>query len=153
MEQRSKCDKEMEKDDKQNPFKNLFKKCFAKKDISPYQGQTPLHVAIAIKNIEAVEIIMERAAAEKLREQLLCVCAEGNEFKNTVFMGQLPLSVAALAAKSEGIDMYIIDHLISKNAKIWYKNKKGDTVFHSLIKYADVKPDKTQRIKKTFKHL
>lgn len=153
MEQRSKCDKEMEKDDKQSPFKNLFKKCFAKKDMSPYQGQTPLHVAIAIKNKEAVEIIMERAATKKLREQLLCVCAEGNEFKNTVFMGQLPLSVAALAAKSEGIDMEIIDYLISQNAKIWYKNKKGDTVFHSLIKYADVKPDKIQRIKKTFKHL
>lgn len=153
MEQRSICDKELKKEDKQNSFKTPPKKCFARKDISPYQGQTPLHVAIAIKNTEAVEMILETAENEKFHEQLLCICAEGNEFKNTVFMGQLPLSVAALAAKSEEIDKYMIEYLISKNAKIWYKNKKGDTVFHSLIKYADVKPDKIQRIKKTFKHL
>lgn len=153
MEQRSKCDKEMKKEDKQNSFKNLMEKCFANKDISQYQGQTPLHVAIAIKNTEAVKIILEKAEQMQLHEQLLCICAEGNEFKNTVFMGQLPLSVAALAAKSDGNDMYIINYLISKNAKIWYKNKKGDTVFHSLIKYADVKPDKIERIQKTFKHL
>lgn len=153
MEQRSNCDKETKKDDKQYPLKKPMKKSSALTDISPYQGQTPLHVAIAIKNIEAVKIILEKAAKEQLREQLLCLCAVGNEFKNTIFMGQLPLSVAALAAKSEGIDKDIIDYLILNKAKVWYKNEKGDTVFHSLIKYADVKPDKIQRIRKTFKYI
>lgn len=32
-----------------------------------------------------------------------------------------------------------------------YKNEHGDTVFHSLIKYADDYPEKMEHIKPTFK--
>lgn len=120
------------------------------KERSPYEGQTPLHVAIAKGNYRAVKIILKETN-EKETQELLSTCAVGKEFKNTVLMGQLPLSVAALAFKDN--EFRIVNHLLKRKAEIWNMNEKGDTVFHSLIKYADVYPDKIQNIKDTFEFL
>lgn len=117
---------------------------------SNFKGQTILHVAIAKGNLEAVKIILKKTKNEEIQE-LFCTCAVGSKFKNTVLMGQLPLSVAALACKDK--DFRIITHLLLQKAKIWNQNEDGDTVFHSLIKYADIYPEKTQHLKKTFKFL
>lgn len=117
---------------------------------SNFKGQTILHVAIAKGNLEAVKIILKRTKNEEIQE-LFCTCAVGSKFKNTVLMGQLPLSVAALACKDK--DFRIITHLLLQKAKIWNQNEDGDTVFHSLIKYADIYPEKTQHLKKTFEFL
>lgn len=107
---------------------------------SSFKGQTILHVAIAKGNLEAVKIILKKTRNEEIQE-LFCTCAVGSKFKNTVLMGQLPLSVAALACKDK--DFRIITHLLLQKAKIWNQNEDGDTVFHSLIKYADIYPEKT----------
>lgn len=117
---------------------------------SNFKGQTILHVAIAKGNLEAVKIILENTKNEEI-QKLLCTCAVGSKFNNTVLMGQLPLSVAALACKEK--DFQIITHLLLQKAKIWNQNEDGDTVFHSLIKYADIYPEKTQHLKKTFEFL
>lgn len=141
MEQRSEC--YMKKKVCQSPLEKLRRIFSTEKDTekerSPYEGQTPLHVAIAKGNYRAVKIILKESN-EKETQELLSTCAVGKEFKNTVLMGQLPLSVAALAFKDN--KFRIVKHLLKRKAKIWNMNEKGDTVFHSLIKYADVYPDK-----------
>lgn len=114
-----------------------------------FKGQTPLHVAIVNGNIKAVKLFLE--ISEDMAQTLLCEPAIGTQFKNTVLMGQLPLSVAALACRNENFE--ILEYLLHKNAKIGNTNEDGDTVFHSLIKYADVDPEKIRHIKPTFEFL
>lgn len=114
-----------------------------------YKGQTPLHVAIVKGNFSAVETILQ-ITDKKLTQELLSICAVGEKFQNTVLIGQLPFSVAALACTNE--DFKIIDYLFEK-VEIWEKNEAGDTVFHSLIRYADIYPEKMQHIQPTFKHI
>lgn len=120
-----------------------------REDAEDFKGQTPLHVAIVNGNITAVKLFLEKS--EDTAQKLLLEPAIGTKFKNTVLMGQLPLSVAALACRNENFEM--IEYLLHKNAKIGNTNEDGDTVFHSLIKYADVDPEKMQHIKPTFKYL
>lgn len=114
-----------------------------------YRGQTPLHVAIVKGNFSAVETILE-IADKQTTQELLGICADGEKFKNTVLIGQLPFSVAALVCTNK--DFKIIDYLLEK-VEIWKQNKAGDTVFHSLIRYADIYPEKMQHIRPTFEHI
>lgn len=121
-----------------------------REDAEDFKGQTPLHVAIVNGNITAVKLFLQNSE-DKVQKQLLLEPAIGTKFKNTVLMGQLPLSVAALACRNENFE--IVEYLLHKKAKIGNTNEDGDTVFHSLIKYADVDPEKMQHIKPTFKYL
>lgn len=114
-----------------------------------YKGQTPLHVAIVKGNFSAVEKILQ-ITDKKLTQELLSICAVGEKFKNTVLIGQLPFSVAALACRNK--EFQIIDYLLKK-VDIWEKNEAGDTVFHSLIRYADIYPEKMKHIQHTFEHI
>lgn len=114
-----------------------------------YKGQTPLHVAIVNGNIKAVKCFLGNS--KTMTQTLLCKPAIGTKFKNTVLMGQLPLNVAALACRNEHFE--IINYLLKKNADIGKANEDGDTVFHSLIKYADADPEKIQHIIPTFEFL
>ena len=66
-------------------------------------------------------------------------------------MGQLPLSVAALACEDENFK--IMEKLIGYGAVIEKKNDSADSVFHSLIKYAKISPDKMLNIFATFDFL
>lgn len=114
-----------------------------------FKGQTLLHIAIVNGNIKAVKLFLE--ISEDMAQTLLCKPAIGTHFKNTVLMGQLPLSVAALACRNENFEK--LEYLLHKNTKIGNTNEDGDTVFHSLIKYADVDHEKIQHIKSTFEFL
>ena len=116
-----------------------------------FEGQTPLHVAIVRKSNESVKRIIHVGKKEKILTQLLETVSEGTKFDNTVLIGQLPLTVAALSCKNKNFT--IMDTLLTSGAKIWWTNKHGDTVFHSLIKYADIYPEKISHIHATFEFL
>lgn len=120
-------------------------------DWKGFKGQSPLHVAIVKEYPKHVAEILKIAKVNKMTQALLCIPATGDKFKNTVLIGQLPLSVAALSCKNE--DFEIITSLLDNHARIWLKNEHGDTVFHSLIKYVDEYPEKMERIKPTFEFL
>lgn len=120
------------------------------KRANKYKGQTPLHVAIVKGNIKVVEIILKTANEHKFSKKLLKTCAVGKKFKNTVLIGQLPFTVAALACKNK--DFQIIKYLLPE-VDVWKKNKDGDTVFHSLIKYADIYPEKMENIRPSFEYV
>lgn len=119
--------------------------------VKGFEGQSPLHVAIVREYTTHVVEILKIAKVNEMTQALLCIPAKGDKFKNTVLIGQLPLSVAALSCKNK--DSKIIEILLQNHARIWLKNEHGDTVFHSLIKYADDYPEKMEHIKPTFKFL
>ncbi|XP_078327961.1 uncharacterized protein LOC111104880 isoform X2 [Crassostrea virginica] len=116
-----------------------------------FEGQTPLHVAIARDKYKAVQNILTVGRKYKILPKLLRKKSTGSKFRNTVLMGQLPLTVAALVCKNNTFD--IIKTLLKNGARIWWRNENKDTVFHSLIQYADRYPEKMPHIQVTFKFL
>ena len=62
--------------------------------------------------------------------------------KGTPMMGELPLSVAALTLNTKKVQAILtIDKLCLKG-----RNSKGDTIIHSLIRYAPYRPDAKNEI-------
>ena len=114
----------------------------ARESSENFHGQTALHIAITKGNASAVDIMISRSNSERQSlTDLLHTCATGSRFVNTVMMGELPLSVAALKN-----DMEIVDLLIDSDVDVSRTNSQGDTVFHSLVKYAAVYPEKIQNV-------
>jgi len=115
-----------------------------------YKGQTALHVAIAKGNTKAVKIMLSKRTKKACSQKydLKHNLALGKKFANTVMMGELPLSVAALTFNKE-----MINTLVNKGAKKHRHNSKGDTVFHSLIRYAAIYPEKTKDVLNTLDYL
>lgn len=66
-------------------------------------------------------------------------------------MGQLPLTVAALVGDTEIVE--IVDLLIKNKADLHAQTKEEDTVFHSLVKYAAIYPDKVIGVIQMVRHI
>jgi len=67
--------------------------------LSPYAGQTPLHLAVSKGNVWLVGILMQQLSRQELITWKVCLLksrACGTMFRQTVMMGELPLTTAAL---------------------------------------------------------
>lgn len=115
-----------------------------------FRGQTALHMAITKCNKAAIEAMLGACSTHKKEEMssLLQTRATGFRFVNTVMMGQIPLTVAALTGNIE-----IVDVLIKSGADLHIQNDEEDTVFHSLVKYAATYPEKVMNIIQMMRHL
>ena len=122
----------------------------ARRESEDYHGQTALHIAIAKGNVEAVETMLSEILnlSQNLKAALLHQLATGIKFVNTVMMGELPLSVAALTFNQ---DMIIA--ILQNGAEMERRNTKGDTVFHSLIRYAAIYPEHISNVLATLAFL
>ncbi|XP_045201368.2 transient receptor potential cation channel subfamily V member 5-like [Mercenaria mercenaria] len=122
----------------------------ARKESQDYYGQTALHIAIAKGNVDAVEDMLSEILnlSQNLKNALLHTMATGQKFANTVMMGELPLSVAALTFNFEMINV-----LMYNGAEMERRNTKGDTVFHSLIRFAAIYPELTPSVLATMEFL
>ncbi|XP_060068115.1 transient receptor potential cation channel subfamily V member 5-like [Ylistrum balloti] len=123
----------------------------ARENSEDYKGQTAFHIAITKGNEQAVETMLvqaKQAQSTDLLKRMIYTEATGARFVNTVMMGGIPLSVAALAFY-EGI----VTTLIENDAEIEFANVDGDTVFHSLIKYAAIYPEKVIDVVSMLRHL
>lgn len=116
-----------------------------------FLGQTALHISITKGNAKATKTMLE-IGQEKLPSNqmttLLQTKATGSRFVNTVMMGQLPLTVAALKGNKK-----IIKYLLKFGAELQNRNEEGDTVFHSLVKYAAIYPEKVIGIVEIVRYL
>lgn len=115
-----------------------------------FRGQTALHMAITKCNEAAIEAMLKACRKHKNEEMstLLQTRATGFRFVNTVMMGQIPLTVAALTG-----NIKIVDALIRYGADLYIQNDEEDTVFHSLVKYAATYPEKVMTIIQMMRHL
>ena len=122
----------------------------ARRESEEYHGQTALHIAIAKGNVDAVETMLSEILnlSQNLKNALLHQLATGFKFVNTVMMGELPLSVAALTFNQE-----MIVALLQNGAELERRNTKGDTVFHTLIRYAAIYPEHVPNILVTMNFL
>ncbi|XP_061194714.1 transient receptor potential cation channel subfamily V member 5-like [Saccostrea echinata] len=123
------------------------------KENPEFYGQIPLHIAIAKGNLSVIELMLKQAQKNTNKKNsflqgLLHKQASGSRFVNTIMMGQLPLTVAALKGDPE-----VIDLLIEYGANIVQQNSLCDTVFHSIVKYAAIYPDKINYLKEMLLNL
>ncbi|KAL3835938.1 hypothetical protein ACJMK2_021425 [Sinanodonta woodiana] len=112
-----------------------------------FRGQTPLHMAISKQNKELVKQLLDAArkhwqkrykSEDEAVQKILKQTATGLKFKNNVMMGQLPLSIAALTG-----DKDIVKYLLEQEeTDIYQQNSDGDNLCHSLLKYANIIPDR-----------
>ncbi|KAL3835965.1 hypothetical protein ACJMK2_021424 [Sinanodonta woodiana] len=112
-----------------------------------FRGQTPLHMVICIQNIELVKHLFD--AARKIKpddnkleydgvKEVLSQRATCLKFKNNVLMAQLPLLIAALT-DNERVVKLLLEH---KETDVYQENSHGDNICHSLLKYANIIPDR-----------
>nr|XP_034303068.1 uncharacterized protein LOC117680422 isoform X2 [Crassostrea gigas] len=115
-----------------------------------FHGQTALHMAITKSNKEAIQEMLRVGIRYKKKEMstLLHIRATGSRFVNTVMMGQLPLTVAALTGNTD-----IVDVLLEFGADLNIQNEEEDTVLHSLVKYAATYPEKVITIIQMMQHI
>ena len=113
-------------------------------------GQTPLHIAITQGNANAVETLLTKSEllGPGQKWNILHQRATGSKFVNTVMMGEIPLTVAALKLNTN-----ILEVLIRHGAELSKQNRMGDNVCHSLIKYAHLYPEKLPEILKVCEHI
>nr|KAG5710104.1 hypothetical protein BaRGS_030180 [Batillaria attramentaria] len=85
-----------------------------------YDGQTVLHLLIVKQNLAAAEAVLKHAKS---------------------FAGRSRGNLAADARKG------MVKLLIRHGAEIFRRNAAGDTVFHTLVLYSAVYPEKQQKVK------
>jgi len=68
-----------------------------------YRGQTALHIAITDGNVSVAETLLHYAEKQGKHalSSVLSTEATGTRFENTVMLGELPLSVAAITSNTE----------------------------------------------------
>ncbi|XP_022322031.2 transient receptor potential cation channel subfamily V member 5-like [Crassostrea virginica] len=117
-----------------------------------FKGQTALHIAITKDKPEVIRDMLKVGQSKNgIRKQmstLLHIPATGPRFVNTVMMGQLPLTVAALKGNEE-----VIGTLLKYGADLHKQNEEGDTVLHSLVKYSATYPEKIEQMQKMMQYL
>lgn len=105
-----------------------------------YSGQTPLHMAVCKGNIWLVNTMLEHLSRKEVmhwKVTLLKRKADGIIFTNTVMLGELPLTIAALTFNKGMFDL-----LLNAGAELDGINRLGDNVCHSLIRYGYLYPEK-----------
>ncbi|XP_076436173.1 transient receptor potential cation channel subfamily V member 6-like [Babylonia areolata] len=105
-----------------------------------YEGQNVLHTLVSKQNVEGVRALLGDLAPDRC-DLLLHGKAVGPCFAATVMMGELPLSVAALTFN---VDM--LDVLLVRGARLHWRNTQGDTLLHSLIRFAEHHPDQEVQV-------
>ena len=129
----------------------LIKSCpelivFPKRN-TDYQGITPVHLAIlkedmAILSLMAESLLPILSYSRLTKEDIQKICTVGPKFQSSLMMAGSPLGVAALKFNEEVFDLTLLHFAPSLDVT----NDKGDTIIHSLIKYASIQPDKLEDI-------
>ncbi|XP_045170197.2 transient receptor potential cation channel subfamily V member 3-like [Mercenaria mercenaria] len=83
------------------------------------------------------------------KEKMQDICAVGPVFQDTVMMAGTPLGVAALKFNEEIFSIVLRNFATGLDVT----NDKGDNIIHSLIKYANVQPDKVRDVKQMLRYI
>ncbi|KAK7462653.1 hypothetical protein BaRGS_00038304 [Batillaria attramentaria] len=117
-----------------------------------FEGQTVLHTIVSKQDVEATKAILDLCKRDKKdpdrKRHLLESRATGSAFRATIMLGELPLSIAALTFNKKMVRL-----LLRKGARIYTRTSRGDTVFHTLVRFAYYHPDKVDSVKNMMNYL
>ncbi|XP_070181490.1 transient receptor potential cation channel subfamily V member 5-like [Littorina saxatilis] len=116
-----------------------------------FNGQTPFHTLVSKGDVRAVRNIVSNNPFKKYCGLLMTVCSDGTSFDGTVMMGQLPLTIAALTLNNKMVDALL--EFDTDFKLLPSSNKKGDTVFHSLIRYSCLYPEEELNVQNMMRYL
>ncbi|XP_060578311.1 transient receptor potential cation channel subfamily V member 5-like [Ruditapes philippinarum] len=129
-----------EKDVTQSLISVYPKLILSDRESTEYAGQTPFHMAVCKGNIWLVNTLLKQLCKKDTKHwksTLLKRKATGKIFTNTVMMGEVPLTIAALT-----FNRGMFDLLLNEGADLDGTNSLGDNVCHSLIRYGYLYPEK-----------
>jgi hypothetical protein len=123
-----------------------------KKSHDNIKGASPINLAIALEDIEILKTMsmkIKKIKAMSKTEKIDIECAEGEIFQDTVMMAGTPLGIASLICNKR-----IFNIILKKfEQKLHLVNEKGDTLIHSMIKYAHVQPNKLEAILEMLRYI
>ncbi|KAH9508846.1 hypothetical protein Btru_050221 [Bulinus truncatus] len=105
-----------------------------------YQGQTALHITVGKGRHQSTKHILENARDNDI-EKMFSARATGRRCTSSIMLGETPVSVAFLT-----FDIEMVKLLLKYGAKLDEVNSKGDTIIHSLIKYAAIDKGKIPKV-------
>ncbi|KAH9508845.1 hypothetical protein Btru_050209 [Bulinus truncatus] len=105
-----------------------------------YQGQTALHITVGKGRHQSTKHILENARDNDI-EKMFSARATGRRCTSSIMLGETPLSVAFLT-----FDIEMVKLLLKYGAKLNEVNSKGDTIIHSLIKFAAIDKGKISKV-------
>ncbi|GFR69245.1 transient receptor potential cation channel subfamily V member 5-like [Elysia marginata] len=112
-----------------------------KKRSGEHSGLTALHILVSKDAVEATQHFLSLPAVIQNRQQLMSILADGNRFKKTNLMGQTALSAAVLNFCTP-----LVVALLEAGANLMDQNSIGDTVLHSLVRYANIFPANREEV-------
>ncbi|KAK7478454.1 hypothetical protein BaRGS_00030300 [Batillaria attramentaria] len=111
-----------------------------------FEGQNVLHTLVSKKDVGLTKAVLSLCDKDEKdperKRHILKTKAKGSSFRATIMMGELPLSIAALTFNDEMVEL-----LLREGARIYTRTSRGDTVFHTLVRYAYYYPDKAKDVK------
>lgn len=107
-----------------------------KKRTGEHSGLTALHILVSKDAQEATQHFLGLPSVKQCEHQLFRILADGSRFNKTNLMGQTVLSAAAL-----NFCFPLVVTLLDAGADLMQQNNRGDTVLHSLVRYANLFPD------------
>ena len=112
-----------------------------KKRSGEHSGLTALHILVSKDAVEATQHFLGHPSVNQQRHQLMSILADGNRFKKTNLMGQTALSAAVLNFCNP-----LVVSLLESGADLIEQNSLGDTVLHSLVRYANIFPSNREEV-------
>ncbi|XP_060585182.1 transient receptor potential cation channel subfamily V member 3-like [Ruditapes philippinarum] len=118
-----------------------------------YEGLTPVHLAILNENLSILESMCNSLLtvhdSRPLRKKMQGLCVFGQISNASPMMAGTPLGVAALKC-NEDIFKFTFSNFATG---LDVTNDKGDSILHSLIKHACVRPEKLDDIQRMFSYV
>ena len=119
--------------------------------LGPHAGLTPLHIIVSKGDYEATQSYLTSLTYPYVK-QSLNELATGTRFHGTHLMGQTALSAAVLRFLPQDISTDTLDALhlagllLDEGAAFDDRNSLGDTVIHTLIRYAHLYPERREQV-------
>ena len=117
----------------------------------PHEGLTPLHIIVSKGDFDTTQAYLKSMKPSSVRKSIKQL-ATGSRFYGTVLMGETALSASILKFVPEEISpdspdvLHLAKLLLNEGAAFDDQNSLGDTVIHTLIRYAHLYPERREQV-------
>ncbi|RUS70451.1 hypothetical protein EGW08_021789 [Elysia chlorotica] len=119
----------------------------------PHAGLTPLHIIVSKGDFDTTKAYFKAIKSSNVNvTAVINQFATGSRFYGTVLMGETALSASILKFVPEEISpdspdvLSLAKLLLEEGAGLSDQNSRGDTVIHTLIRYAHLYPERREQV-------